>query len=573
MIDLDELQQIIEDGENLTVEFKGEERGPLPDSDLIETVVCLANGQGGTLLIGVEDDGRVTGLHPTHRTRPELLAAFIANRTVPPLSVEVSFVTLPEGPVAVVEVPASSQAVATSDGRMLIRYLDPHGQPGCRPLYPHELASWRADRGQTDPAALPVSEASWKDLDPLEFARLRRLVEEHRGDAALLELSDEEIAGALGLVHVGDGERRPERRPEHVEGPVEGLIPTLAGLLLVGKEAALRKYVPAHEVAFQVLRGTDVALNEFRRWPLLRTFEWLMQAIEVRNEEQELMVDGFRVGVPRYDPRGVREAVNNALIHRDYAQLGAVHVQLHDDYALMTNPGGFVAGVHVDNLLVVAPRPRNPLLADAFKRIGLVERTGRGISIIYAGQLRNGRRPPSYDRSTEVSVTVTLDSEPADLEFVQFVIGEEKQRERTLNVDELLLLNHVWREREIDPHTAARLIQKPDDAARSVLEELKETGLLERGGTERRPVYLLKASVYRELGRPEAPVQARDLDRSQMEQAVLEYVEAHGQISRREAAALCRLTDRQAGYLLQKLMERGALRRVGKGPATVYEMA
>lgn len=557
MIDLDELRQLIENGENLTVEFKGEERGPLPDSDLIETVACLANGQGGTLLIGVEDDGRVTGLHPTHRTRPELLAAFIANRTVPPLSVEVSFVTLPEGPVAVVEVPASSQAMATSDGRMLIRYLDPHGQPGCRPLYPHELASWRADRGQTDPAALPVSEASWKNLDPLEFARLRRLGEEHRGDAALLELSDEEIAGALGLVHAGDGE----------------LTPTLAGLLLVGKEAALRKYVPAHEVAFQVLRGTDVALNEFRRWPLLRIFEWLMQAIEVRNEEQELMVDGFRVGVPRYDPRGIREAVNNALIHRDYAQLGAVHVQLHDDYALVTNPGGFVAGVHVDNLLVVAPRPRNPLLADAFKRIGLVERTGRGISIIYAGQLRNGRRPPGYDRSTEVSVTVTLDSEPADLKFVQLVIGEEKQRERTLNVDELLLLNHVWREREIDTRTAARLIQKPDDAARSVLEELKETGLLERGGTKRRPVYLLKAGVYDKLGRPEAPVPTRDLDRSQMEQAVLEYVEAHGQISRREAAALCRLTGRQAGYLLQKLMERGALRRVGKGPATVYKMA
>jgi len=49
------------------------------------------------------------------------------------------------------------------------------------------------------------------------------------------------------------------------------------------------------------------------------------------------MVGAFRVGVPRYDQRGIREAINNALIHRDYGQLGAVHVQLHDDYALVTN--------------------------------------------------------------------------------------------------------------------------------------------------------------------------------------------------------------------------------------------
>ncbi len=50
-----------------------------------------------------------------------------------------------------------------------------------------------------------------------------------------------------------------------------------------------------------MLRGTDVAVNEFRRWPLLRIHEWVMEAIDVRNEEQELMVGAFRVGVPHYD--------------------------------------------------------------------------------------------------------------------------------------------------------------------------------------------------------------------------------------------------------------------------------
>jgi ATP-dependent DNA helicase RecG len=59
----DELQALIAQGESLTVEFKSDQ-GPLPDTDLIETAVCLANGQGGMLLVGVEDDRRVTGCIP-----------------------------------------------------------------------------------------------------------------------------------------------------------------------------------------------------------------------------------------------------------------------------------------------------------------------------------------------------------------------------------------------------------------------------------------------------------------------------------------------------------------------------
>jgi len=76
-----ELRAFLAGGETLMVEFKSDQ-GPLPDADLIETVACLANGQGGTLLIGVEGDSRVRDLHPRHRSAPATLVAFIANRTV-----------------------------------------------------------------------------------------------------------------------------------------------------------------------------------------------------------------------------------------------------------------------------------------------------------------------------------------------------------------------------------------------------------------------------------------------------------------------------------------------------------
>jgi ATP-dependent DNA helicase RecG len=534
----DELWALIARGESLTLEFKSD-RGPLPDADLIETVVCLANGTGGTLLIGVEDDGTVTGLHPQHQTHPGALAAFVASRTMPPLTVETTFVNLPEGMVAVLRVPAARQPTSTSDGRLLIRYWDAQNRPGCRPLYAYELTNWLAQRGQADPTALIVPDASWDDLDLLEFARLRRMVEENPGDTTLLRLSDREIAGALGLVRS--------------EGDL--LRPTLAGLLLVGKESVLKDYVPAHEVAFQVLRGTDVVVNEFRRWPLLRVHEWLTEAVGVRNEEQELMVGSARIGVPHYDRAGVREAVSNALIHRDYTRLGAVHVQLRDDHVRVSNPGGFVEGVGPDNLLVTEPRPRNPRLADAFKRAGLVERTGRGVETIYRGQLRNGRQPPDYALSTAASVSVLLDSGPADLDFVQLTVQAGRRLGQALGVDELLALWQAQRQGETTAPSLAAALQRDVASATNVLAELAQAGLLQADGV----TYHLAVNHSSFAN-----------ENSESESIILAHVRQQGRISRQEVMEQCQVSARQATYLLRKLVAQGLLVRQGTGRGTVY---
>ena len=79
-------------GETLSVEFKGEERVPLNDRDLVEAVVCLANRIGdepSLLLVGIEDDGRITGARPRHgaATDTDKLAALVAGRTRPALAV------------------------------------------------------------------------------------------------------------------------------------------------------------------------------------------------------------------------------------------------------------------------------------------------------------------------------------------------------------------------------------------------------------------------------------------------------------------------------------------------------
>jgi ATP-dependent DNA helicase RecG len=268
------------------------------------------------------------------------------------------------------------------------------------------------------------------------------------------------------------------------------------------------------------------------------------------------------VGVPDVPERAFREAIANALIHRDYARLGAVHVQWHADRVEISSPGGLPEGVRLDNLLVTPPRPRNPLLADAFKRAGIVERTARGIDTIFLEQLRNGRPAPTYERTDEAGVVVVLPGGEANLDFVRLVV--EESRDRALGVDELLVLNRLWQERTLTTAQAADLIQKPDAETRAVLGRLEEAGLVEARGQKKARTWHLSAATYRRLGESAAYVRQRGFEPLQQEQMVLQYVEKHGRITRREVAELCRLSKPQAYRLLERLVEKESLTRQGQ---------
>lgn len=310
----------------------------------------------------------------------------IANSTVPSLSVRVRVHTSDQHQVAEIEVPQSTQLVGTRDGRFQRRVLKADGTPECIGMQPHDLASRMSEIGQADFTAQPLSALGRDSFDAVERERLKRLIRDYNGDQALLGLTDAEFDAALGFT-ARQGNR---------------VVPTLAGLLMLGKPDALAERVPTHEIAFQVLCGTTVVINEFYRWPLGRVFEQMMDHLKALVTEQEVMVGMLRVGVPSVDRRAFREAVVNAMSHRDYARLGQIYVRLKDDELTVSSPGGFVRGVTLDNLLRVDPTPRNPRLADAFKRLGLSERTGRGVDIIYEGSLRYGRtrrRPIAAARS------------------------------------------------------------------------------------------------------------------------------------------------------------------------------
>lgn len=524
------LMALLQVGESLSVEFRGESMKALSDAELVESVVCLANRDredDGWLLVGVEDDGTVTGAKPRHGsvTDPDRVVALIANRTRPSLSVRAFVVNMNGREVLAVQAPRARITTGTADGRYVRRVILGTGEPGCLPMTPSDILSRQSIAIQEDVSARIVEGTSWDDVDPLEILRLRDTIERYRGDA----------------------------------------------VLLAGKEQSIRRRLPTHEAAFQVLSDVNVAVNQFYRSPIVRTLEEMLLFLRARNSETEVMAGMFRIGIPDYSERAFREGVVNALVHRDYTRQGAVHVQWREDRIEISSPGGFPEGVHLNNLLVTPPRPRNPRLADSFKRLGLVERTGRGIDTIFSEQLRNGRPVPDYGRSTSVWVTLVIPGGRANLEFIRLVL-EQDESGRSLSLDELLILNSLFTDRRIDTATAAKVIQKPEAETRGALERLGERGLIEPRGERRGRVYHLSAAVYRMLGQKAAYVRVRGFEPEQHRQMILQYLRKHGAITRSETADLCQVSPDQATRILKGLVDEGHLVLRGRGRGAYYEL-
>jgi ATP-dependent DNA helicase RecG len=546
--------RVIPPRETLEIEFKSD-RDPLNDDDLIEALICLANAQGGSLYLGVENDGTVTGLHASRPTDISGLAALVANRTAPSLQVQAENLVQQQLRVAVISVQRSPEVVARSDGLVKRRRIGGNGQPECVPFLPHEYPSRRADFRLIDMSAEVMADATLADLDSLQRERLRSVIANNpRSDKSLAGLSDEQLEGALSLTVTRGAERRP----------------TLLGLLLIGRTDSLRRLVPMHEVLFQVLDGTHVKVNEGSRAALIEIVEWLDLLSRSINTEQEFNDGLFRIGIARVDVDALREAINNALVHRDYARRGPVRVcwQKHD--LIISNPGGFVEGVNLENLLTTEPRPRNPALADAFKRLGLVDRTGRGVDTIYSGMLRFGRPAPDYSQSMPDLVKLSISTEPADLAFVRMVLQEEARQNSALPVETLLVLTSLREARRLSAAELGLHLQCSPTRATKLIEPLVESGLIQAHGTGRGRQYTLSPQVYKQLGQGPEYAQQAGFDELQQVELIRNLVRQQSRIKREDVIALCRLSPRQAKHKLDQMVASGMLERHGQKRGTYY---
>lgn len=537
--------------ETLTIEFKSDQKR-LPDNDLIDAVVAFANTEGGELYVGVEDDGEITGLHPSHKDIVQL-AAFVANKTVPPVSVTTEMCDN----YVCVHVPQMRSIVASSTGKIQRRRIKADGTPENVPMYPHEIASRLSDLRLLDFSAQLVPDADYADLDDVERERLRGIIRSYHGEQSLLELDNEELDKALRLATVANGK----------------LVPTFCGMLLIGKQESLTRCVPTAEAAVQVMNGTSISVNESFTLPVLAAFEKVKAFFDARNTEEEIDEGLFRISVFDYDKRAFREALVNAFCHRDYTMMGRVRVMLDDDGLTISNPGGFIEGVTLENLLTVEPHGRNTALADALKRIGLAERTGRGIDRIFEGSLLYGKALPDYSESTSVTVKLFIPRSLPDKAFTRLISEEQARNGNPLPINTLLVLNDLKRSRRATVAELSQSIHVSEAKVKGTVERMTEAGLIEAVGTGRGRYYMLSANVYAESDNPSGYARQKGIDPAQYADRILQYVrENGGRITRAETVELLHVTPPQAYRLLKKLEDEHKLIGLGAGKGAYYKL-
>ena len=235
------------------------------------------------------------------------------------------------------------------------------------------------------------------------------------------------------------------------------------------------------------------------------------------------------------------------------------------------NPGGFIEGVTFDNLLTVEPQGRNPALADALKRIGLAERTGRGINRIFEGSLLYGKPLPDYSESNEVMVKLFIPKSLPDRSFTKLISDEQKRTGQVLPINTLLVLNELKRSRRATLSEISAATHISDTKIKVTLERLVESGLIEASGNGRNRHYTLSAGIYKESKDIKGYVRQTGIDSIRNPELIIKYAASNnGRVSRNEAADLLKINDSQAYRLLKKLADEGQLRLIGKGKYAYY---
>lgn len=542
--------------EDLIVEFKSDVKG-YSDSDLVDEIVGMTNTKGGDLYLGVEDDGTVTGVSKKHKD-PIGVAALIANSTVPSVSVRAEIIVEDNHDVLKIEIPISRTVVSTSSGKMLRRRLKADGSPEGIPMFSYEIAGRLSELSLLDFSAQPLSGATMNDLDPNQRVRLREIIQSRPGgEKNLLQLQDDELDKALRLTVEVSGEQ----------------VPTVTGMLLLGKESRIAELMPTAKTSFQVLEGTKVRMNEETTKPLLEVVEQFETYVKAWNPEREMEYGLFRVGVPEFDPAAFREGLINAFCHRDYTMLGTVRLLIDDEGMTISSPGGFIEGVTLQNLLTVEPRGKNPALADTLKRIGLAEKTGRGIDRIFEGSIIYGRPWPDYSESTSTNVKLFIQRAKADDKFTKLIADEQNRQGKSLSIYALMILSLLKTERRVTLERIVSMTNLGEGKIRASIEAMIESGLVEAVGRGSTRSFMLSSKVYRESNESIQYVRQTGIDSVAYPEMVLKLAKTQGgTLTKQDVSELLKVTPEQAYSIIKKLVAEKKLYRECGGKYARYKL-
>lgn len=517
---------------------------------VVEMAVCMANGGGGTVVLGVDDRaiGRVQAILGVP---PEIdvvrLKRAVYDRTDPKLTPEIETLAVPEGTgrVLVMQVHGGLPPYTDTAGHGTIRV-----GTDCQPLTGTVRRRIAVETGEGDLTNQLVEGRPSDLLSASALEQLRDTARRERAPSELLDLPDIDLLATLGLIR--------ETRL------------TVAGLLLAGRADVIAERLPGYVWTHLRMRSeVDYQDRVDGREAIPVALNRLLDRIMADNPIETVVEGMFHHEYRTYPEIALREALLNALCHRDFVLAGPTLVKQYPDRLEISNPGGFIGGISPENILHHQPVARNPRLVEALVRLRLVNRSNLGIQRMFTAMLAEGKPAPSIAALGD-SVTMTFRAARFSAGFWSFV-QEETLSGRRLDPDHLLVLHHLLEMPEIDTTAAARLCQRPESDARELLTTMETSyDYLERGGTGRGTYWSLRSDLHRRLGGHGHAERDRRISWEVAKTRILDVLRQrrrHGgpPLTNAEARRIARLDREQVKRLMTQLREERHATLVGAG--------
>ncbi|MEA3340283.1 MAG: ATP-binding protein [Chloroflexota bacterium] len=370
-MNLQELQRRIETWENLHTEFKQQLIRP---ADLARTLVAFANTDGGQLILGVTEERAIVGLDDADAVMRNV-DNVAYNNCEPPLTIVQETVATADGqPVVVVNIPKGSQRPYRASSGYYIRTTS-----GRRQASRQELLRLFQSTASLYYDERPILRATIKHLVAETF---EQFFEETRGQTWYsLGLSFERALVNLSLAREVDGD----------------LYPTLAGLLFFARRP--QQFIPHAYITALRFPGTSIDLDPSDQkrieGPMQTMLEDAMRFLNVHLPTPHRIKGLEPEALHELPADALREALVNALAHRDYTIQGPVRVFIFDDRVEIRSPGDLPNTVTLEALTLGIHVLRNPTLYNLFLRVGLVTDAGSGIPRMIARVRRATGKPPT----------------------------------------------------------------------------------------------------------------------------------------------------------------------------------
>ena len=528
-VSIDELHTWMNAKEDERLECK-EAKNRFDFEKLAKYCVALANEGGGRVILGVTDKAprKVVGsqaFRNLERTKASLIERLR-------LRLDVEEIQHPNGRVLVFQIPSRPIGMPLEyQGAYLMR-----GGESLIAMTPDQLQRIFAETGPDYSAEICTS-ARLEDLDPAAVEVLRQLWQR--------KLPNQNISTRPVAQLLTDAELL-------VDGGV-----TYAALVLLGTRSALGKHLGQAELIFEYrsndVPGAAAERHEFRQG-FLSVLDDVWQLVNRRNDRQPFAQGLFVWEVPTFNERAVREAVLNAVSHRDYRHGGSVLVRQYPQRIEIVSPGGFPSGITPENILR-QQNPRNRRVAEVLAKCGLVERAGQGFDLIFRECIRESKRLPDFSHTDAHTVWLTLHGDIQDLEFLRFLEQIGREQVAAFGLDDFLVVDLVRREERV-----------PDNL-RSRVEHLLEQGIIERVGRGRGVRLLLSRRFYRRAGMAGVYTRKRGLDRQTNKELLLKHIQDsqdEGSRLGELVQVLPALSRAQVQILLRSLRHEGRIHNIGK---------